>query len=82
MLRTALLLGLLLAGCTTHVTTLPENAQTIASWQEARNFQAQGRYELAKQYYQLALAGARTPATQATLEREIEAVNRMLDTLR
>ena len=74
-----LLAGLL--GCA-RVTSTPESSDTLARWQEARNYQAQGRYELAKQYYQIALAGARTPASQLTLKREIEAVNRMLDTLR
>lgn len=82
------LIGLTLAaaltgwGCGTHVTSIPESSQTMASWQQARNYQAQGRYELAKQYYQIALAGARSIESQTALEREIEAADRMLQTLR
>lgn len=77
-----LLFAALLMGCSTHVTSIPESTQTMASWRDARNFQAEGRYELAKQQYQLALATARTPDSQTALQRELQAVDRMLQTLR
>ncbi len=68
--------------CSTHLTSVPENSQTLQLWQDARNFQGRGRYELAKQYYELALAGARTVEIQRVLKREIEAVNRILEAQR
>ncbi len=83
-----LIIGLMLTaslagwGCGSRVTSMPETSQTVAFWQQARNYQAQGRYELAKQYYQLALAGSRSLETQTVLQREIEAADRMLQTLR
>lgn len=70
------------AGCAAHVTHMPEASETVANWQAARNFQAQGRYELARQYYVVALATARSPETQTTLKREIEATDRMLQAFR
>ncbi len=69
-------------GCGSRVTSMPETSQTVVFWRQARDYQAQGRYELAKQYYQLALAGSRSSETQAVLQREIEAADRMLQTLR
>ena len=69
------------AGCT-RVTSMPESSQTLAHWQQARNYQARGRYELAKQYYQLALAGSVSSESQAALQREIDAADRMLQTFR
>ena len=77
-----LLFAALLMGCTKHVTSLPESSQTIAAWRDARDYQAAGRYELAKQYFQVALASARTPDSQAALQREIEAADRVLQTMR
>lgn len=77
-----LMFSALLMGCSKHVTVLPENSQTIAYWRDARDYQAAGRLELAKQYYQLALASARTPDAQTALEREIVSVNRAMQAMR
>jgi hypothetical protein len=69
------------SGCT-RVTAVPESASTLNQWRIARGYQAQGRYELAKQYFTLALAGARSTVSQDELEQEIEVINRMLQTMR
>lgn len=71
-----------LGGCARHVTHIPDSAETIANWQIARNYHGQGRLELARQYYVLALASARSPEVQAALQREIEAADRMLQAMR
>ncbi len=70
-----------LAACS-KVTASPESASTLAYWRTARSYQAEGRHELAKQYFLLALAGARSSMSQSELQTELEASNRMLQTMR
>lgn len=55
---------------------------THNNWQAARQFQAQGRHELARQYYVAALASARTPEQQEALKRDIEATDRIIHSFR
>ncbi len=76
-----LVLMLPLAACS-KVTASPESASTLAYWRTARSYQAEGRHELAKQYFLLALAGARSATSQSELQIELEASNRMLQTMR
>ncbi len=71
----------LMHGCT-RVAVTPEAEETIFNWTQARDYQAQGRYELARQYYLVALAAARTPETQQTLQRELDSVDRMIEAMR
>lgn len=75
-------LCVLLTGCSSKYTGVPETGSTLSNWTYARNYQAQGRYELARQYYVLAMADARTPDSQAALRQEIEAVERQIEALR
>ena len=65
----------LMHGCT-RVAVTPEAEETIFNWTQARDYQAQGRYELAR------LAAARTPETQQTLQRELDSVDRMIEAMR
>ncbi len=81
-LLVTLMLSALLMGCSKTVASVPETSQTMASWHEARKYQGEGRHELAKQYYQMALATARTPAAQKALIQEIETADRILQTIR
>lgn len=78
---TILVLMLPLAACS-KVTASPESASTLAYWRTARSYQAEGRHELAKQYFLLALAGSRSSMSQSELQTELEASNRMLQTMR
>lgn len=71
----------LMHGCT-KVAVTPEAEETIFNWTQARDYQAQGRYELARQHYLVALAAARTPETQQTLQRELDSVDRMIEAMR
>ena len=75
-------LGLLLMGCSSKYTGVPETGSTLSNWTLARSYQAQARYEMARQYYVLAMADARTPDSQIALRQEIEAVERQIEALR
>lgn len=77
-----LLLALLAGGCAQRLTTIPDSAEAMANWQTARNFQAQGRFELSRQYYVIALAASRSPESQTVLKRELEVVERMIQAMR
>lgn len=68
-------------GCT-KIMHVPESSETLTNWHLAREYQRQQRYELAKQYYLLALAGAREPQSQQALQIEIKAVDRMIEAMR
>jgi hypothetical protein len=70
-----------LAGCARY-TAVPETGSTLSNWAIARGYQSQGRWEMARQYYVLAMADARTPDSQVALKQEIEAVERQIQTMR
>lgn len=74
--------GLLLGTGCTKIAVSPESEVMISNWTLAREYQDQGRFELAKEHYLLALASARTQEVQQTLQREIHVVDRMLDAMR
>jgi hypothetical protein len=59
-----------------------ETGATLSNWTIARGYQAQRRFEIARQYFVLALANARTPESQAALRQEIEAVERQIQVMR
>ena len=65
-----------------HTVVTAENAETIDTWMTARRYQAEGRYELAKQYYSLALASARTQSALDQLTRELYTVDMQIRTMR
>lgn len=69
------------AGCT-KVAIIPESGETLTNWSLAHEYQAQGRYELARQHFVLALASSRTTDSQATLQRELDALERMIQAMR
>lgn len=72
-----------LAGCAgTRTTVTAEADETIDNWMAARHYQAEGRYELAKQYYSLALAAARTQSALDQLKRELYTVDLQIRTMR
>ncbi|MEG2005092.1 MAG: hypothetical protein RR014_03555 [Bilophila sp.] len=70
-----------IAGCTS-IAVIPESGETITNWSLARDYQAQGRYELARQHFLLALASSRTTDSQTTLQREMDALDRMIQAMR
>ncbi len=77
-----LILCLALAGCGTLMPLSHESPTTMENWRQARLYQSQGRYELAKQHYALALSGARSTDSATLLQRELFAVDMQLRTMR
>lgn len=78
----ALFLVLALPGCSSKTVLLTDPADTVATWNMARYYQAEGRYELARQYYGLALSTARSQDAVNQLQRELFGVELQLQTLR
>lgn len=70
-----------LTGCS-PIAVSAEADETIDTWMAARRYQAEGRYELAKQYYSLALASARTQSALDQLQRELFSVDLQIRTMR
>lgn len=57
-------------------------ADTLHNYKTARDFAAQGRYELAREHYLLALAATNDPYMQDALAEELESVDMMIKSLR
>lgn len=72
---------LLTLSCTKTM-TISESSETLNNWRIAREYQRQERYELARQYYLLALAGAREAQSQQALQLELKVIDRMIETMR
>lgn len=77
-----LLMGLILAGCSFHSPLVAESDETMENWVLARRYQAEYRYELARQHYALALAAAQTPNAVERLKQELAVVDLQIKTLR
>lgn len=58
------------------------SADSLQNYKYAREYAAQGRYELAREHYVLALAATTDPYLQDALAQEIESVDMMIKTLR
>lgn len=58
------------------------SADSLRNYITARDFAAQGRYELAREHYLLALAAANDPNLQDALAQELESVDKMIKSLR
>ena len=74
-----------ITACSRHeseVAAAPYNYEALYNFQMGKNYLAEGRYELAKERFTLALAANRNPEMQDTLVHELEAVNMMIQTLR
>ena len=61
---------------------LADTRATAHHWQQARDYERQMRYELARQQYLLALAACRSAPTQEQLRRELESVDLQIRTMR
>ena len=79
----ALALALALSGCgrqqpTTQAEVLPEHENTLANFTLAREYQTQGRLEMARDRYLQALATARNPEFKTRIVEELEAADRQI----
>ena len=80
------LLGIFTAcGCSRHdseVMAAPYADEALYNYQTGKYYLADGRYELAKESFTLALAASRNPEMRLALMRELDSVNMMIQTLR
>ena len=65
-----------------EMASVPYSPETLYNLDRARAFSAEGRYELAKEHYLLALAANRNPNLQDTLATELHSVDMMIKTVR
>lgn len=78
-----LLWALSIAGCegvyqspaSAEVASVPYSEQSLWNLYRARDYMAQGRYEIAREHLALARSSARTQEMQQLLDREMAAVN-------
>lgn len=76
-------MSIVFGACSSHPAYMVTDAdESLANWHQARYFQAQGRYELAREHFLLALAAARADGTRDALTRELHAVDLQIKTLR
>lgn len=60
----------------------PYSADSLRNYKIARDFSAQGRYELAREHYLLALASTSDPYLQDALAQELESIDMIIRSLR
>lgn len=66
----------------TDVVAAPYNANALNNFYMGRQYVAQGRYELAREHYLIALASAREGDMRDSLVTELKVVDRLIKTLR
>ncbi len=84
-----LLSCLALCGCTRskyfsgdEVVVAPYDSSSLWNLQVGRDYAAQGRYELAKEHYLLALASSSDVETRAIIAHDLKSVDMMIKTQR
>ena len=75
--------GAVLAGCSSQkVVSAPYADESLINYQAGKYYLAEGRYELAKESFTLALASSRDPEMRYFIMQEIDSVNMMIETRR
>ncbi len=84
-----MLLATLSAGCASEakqpgfgIAAPPYHQNTLYNFYLGRTYMSEGRYELAKQRLLLAMTTAQDPEMRARLSQEVEAVDKMIQTMR
>ncbi len=85
-----LLLAALSGGCSSRevkqpgfgIAAPPYHQNTLYNFYLSRTYMSEGRYELAKQRLLLAMTTAEDPEMRARLAQEVEAVDKMIQTMR
>lgn len=74
----------LISGCggKTEVLSVPYSGESLINYQAGKDFLGEGRYELAKESFTLALASSRDPGMRYVIMQEIDSVNMMIETRR
>lgn len=77
-------LSALFAGCGNkeQVMSAPYADETLINYQAGKHYLAEGRFELAKECFTLALASSRDPEMRYVIMQEIDSVNMMIETRR
>ncbi|UZP67851.1 hypothetical protein N1030_02430 [Desulfovibrio mangrovi] len=65
-----------------EVVVAPYNGNALHNFYMGRQYVAEGRYELAREHYLLALASAREETMRDALVAELQSVDRLIKTLR
>ena len=60
----------------------PYDQNTLWNLRQARDYVAQGRYEIAKEHYLMALASSNDAATHTVISHELRATDMMIQTQR
>lgn len=84
-LLAALVVGgtILLGACSSpNMVALPYSPETLYNLSQARIFASESRYELAREYYLLALAANRNPDMRDQIAEELHSVDLMIKTMR
>ena len=71
------------AGCSgTQVVSAPYADESLVNYKAGKRYLAEGRFELAKECFTLALASSRDPGMRYVIMQEIDSVNMMIETRR
>ncbi len=81
MKKLLLILVIFLGACKSS-TTVPEGPYTIDNWKVAKELREEERYELAYQYYSIALSSANDVETICQLKKEMEDLQRVIKSIR
>ncbi len=81
---------LLISGCSSiksyvsdeQVAVVPYDTNCLANMKMGRDYAAQGRYELAREHYLMALAASNDAETRTLVTHELNAVDLMIKTQR
>jgi hypothetical protein len=65
-----------------RVVVTPQDPNCLWQLQQARQYVAQGRYELAKEHYLMALAACKDGESNETVAQELKATDLMIQTQR
>ncbi len=65
-----------------QIAVIPYDPNCLSHWQQGREYVAQGRYELAREQYLMALAASNTEETSTQLSHELHSVDMMITTQR
>lgn len=80
-----LILGAMLfaaGACSQKAAIAPYDSDCLWHMQQGRDYAAQGRYELAKEHYVMALASGPDPQVRRTITEKLDSIEKMIITQR
>ncbi len=67
---------------TGNAAVVPYHPEVLWNFQKGRDYAAAGRYELAREHYQLARANAYDATTQKMIDQELQSIDAMIKATR